>query len=106
MSLLYFVVQDKQLFLDRMKVYRPSWAEDRLEKEWSYLLATVGESKRAYNGPHDSPLQMPIPAWMLGEEAVVDEVEDFQTRQLQSATKAQKWNVEESCGHSYEVNTV
>ena len=61
---------------------------NRLEKEWAYLLTTTKDEDKAYGGPSDSPLQLPIPAWMTGTEATIKELDVFETKQLSSESKA------------------
>ena len=74
---------------------RRDWSEDRREKEWNYIDALTVDSERRYDGPHDSPLQLPIPSWITGDSAEVNEIEDFETRMLSTSSKGSKWGNEE-----------
>ena len=89
-------VQDKGLFKGKLRAMRPDWNDDRLEKEWAYLLSTTDESEKEWGGPADSPLQLPIPPYMIGEQSTMSELDTFETRQVVSESKAVKMDQKEA----------
>lgn len=88
-------VQDKGLFLGKLRTLRPAWDDGRLEREWAYLLTTTNEEEKSYGGPSDSPLQLPIPAWMVGDECVIKELDVFETKQLHSESKGMQMSAQD-----------
>lgn len=83
--------------MGQLKLFRPDWSEDRREKEWTYIEALTIESERRYGGPHDAPLQLPIPPWIFGGDAQVNETMDFETKMVQSGTRDVKLSAEDCC---------
>ena len=81
-------IQDKGLFFGKMKTLRPDWDGNRLEKEWAYFLTTTKDEDKSYGGPSESLVQLPIPPWMVGAESIIKEFDVFETKQLQSESKA------------------
>ena len=70
-----------------MKTLRPAWDDSRLEREWAYLLTTTKDEEKSYGGPSECPLQLPIPAWMTGQESTIKELDVFETKQLSKEGK-------------------
>ena len=87
--------QDKDLFVTKMQIFRPKWDAARIEKEWSYLEALTPESSKRQGGPTESPLQLPIPGWLVGEDGEIYECENFETKSVVSATKGTAWKAED-----------
>ena len=78
-----------------MKQCRPKWSDDRTDREWQLLEATTPESAKQFGGPVEAPLQLPIPAWLTGEESMTHEVDHFETRQMQTENKAASFSNED-----------
>ena len=78
-----------------MHMFRPKWDDIRIEREWCYLEALTPEAEKKHNGPTEAPLQLPIPGWFVGDDGEVTEHENFETKQVSTATKAQVWKPED-----------
>ena len=78
---------DKEVFLTRIKAYRP-WTAERAMDEWSKLERNPA-IKRDNVGMNGS-LALQIPAEMLGEVTSESRRGSFQERAVETATKAQK----------------
>ena len=86
--------QDKALFIGRMKSDRAQWAEERIEMEWNALESATPEHLKKWNGPYDSRLRLPIPAYLIGDEASVEEIESYEKRACESKSKGEQWSQE------------
>ena len=87
--------QDKDLFYSQLRIFRPKWDDARIEKEWSYIEALTPEGSKKYGGPAESPLQLPIPGWFVGEDGEITEAENFETKSVVTATRGSNWKAED-----------
>ena len=87
--------QDKDLFVSKMALFRPKWDDARVDREWSYLEALTPEHNKKHGGPAESPLQLPIPGWFVGDDGEVTEHENFESKQISTAAKAAAWKPED-----------
>ena len=71
------------------------WTDDKIEKEWAYLDATTAVASKKWGGPLEDPLQLPIPPWMIGEEAGVLELDHFEMKSSVSESRPLKLSVED-----------
>ena len=82
---------DKDLFETRVKSMRSLWTTERIGREWDAMEKDTLHPRR-YNGPRDSPLQLRIPAWILGEDYDYTAKEDFQERRMDTNSKGVEMN--------------
>ena len=78
---------DKILFARRMESLR-GWTHSRIEAEWTKLDDETPSDKKDRNGDPQAPLRLPIPGWMVGEDAIEDVQENFHAKQVETATGA------------------
>ena len=75
-----------------MKTFRPDWVPKRVHEEWEKMRLD-SEVERAYGGPDDAPLQLRIPAWIIGEgNTRVNTQENYQDRSVESGARKAEWD--------------
>ena len=87
---------DKGLFAGKMATLRPNWSPERIQREWDLIESSASCANRGNNGPPEAPLQLRIPAWMIGESDWAEEkTENFEEKRLETSTKKAAWSHEE-----------
>ena len=78
---------DKEIFDTQLKLLR-GWTQGRCNSEWEELKRNTPVSERGQGGPPEAPLQLPLPAAMIGTETLSDATQNFAKKEMQVATKA------------------
>ena len=82
---------DKKLFAADCKMKRPEWGNSRVSNEWEKIKAGTPDHLKRHSGPSESPLQLPMPGWIFGDDERLHDTTNFHTKavSIQSGPKPQ-----------------